>query len=289
MPKGKVERACSTKQSISALNHSLANLSDYKLFPCQLLNPRNGSVRLQETGSVSAAMIDYRQKLLDLYDLFPFHEHPLWVAVQQKELSYRQIIQAEIQHWIRTSSSRTLRRNALDIAEKISPRIFEMLLQTYLEECTHDTTGPSHLELIERLVTLGGATHDELERAKATPGNSAAIALYRDISARGAGCHMLGAGAVEFYYSQLSPRIYDVYVNYYGMSDEQAETYRIHGPMDHEHAERAFSIIDEAISLHGWDVVESSVRDAFVATSLHYDGMLQAAIKKNTYWDGGRA
>ncbi|MBP2292671.1 iron-containing redox enzyme family protein [Azospirillum rugosum] len=234
-------------------------------------------------------MINYRQKLLSLYDLFPFHAHPLWIAIQRKELSYQQVIQAEVQHWIRTSSSRTLRRGALDIAEKISPRIFEMLLQTYLEECTHDDSGPSHLELIERLVKMGGATPEYLEKAEATPGNSAAIALYKDISARGAGCHMLGAGAVEFYYSQLSPKIYEAYTNGYGMTDEQAETYRIHGPMDREHAERAFSILDEAISLHGWRTVESSVRDAFVATSLHYDGMLQAAVGKAIYWDGAQS
>jgi hypothetical protein len=70
------------------------------------------------------------------------------------------------------------------------------------------------------------------------------------------------------------------------MSEHQAETYRIHGPMDKTHAERAFAVIDEAADLHGWNTVLSSVRDAFVATSLHYDGMLQAATGKLSYWDG---
>jgi len=32
--------------------------------------------------------------------------------------------------------------------------------------------------------------------------------------------------------------------------------------------------------------IELSVRDAFVATSLHYDGMLQAATGLMTYWSG---
>jgi hypothetical protein len=70
------------------------------------------------------------------------------------------------------------------------------------------------------------------------------------------------------------------------MSDAQAETYRIHGPMDAEHAERAFEILDHAVDLHGWTAVEESVRDAFVATSLHYDGMLQAATGELVYWNG---
>lgn len=119
-----------------------------------------------------------------------------------------------------------------------------------------------------------------------TPANAAAIALYRDIGSRGAGCHMLGAGAVEFYYCKLSPEIFDAYTRKYGMSEDQAETYRIHGPMDSEHAERAFAVLDDAVTLHGWSLVETSVRDAFVATSLHYDGMLHAATGQLTYWNG---
>jgi pyrroloquinoline quinone (PQQ) biosynthesis protein C len=227
-----------------------------------------------------------RAKLLALYDLFPFHSHPFWVAVKNRELSYEQVIRGEAQHWIRTKMGQRLRRNALDMAERTSLRIFEMLLETYLEECTEDTSGPSHLDLIQRLVTQGGLTVNQLETMVATPGNAAAIALYRDIASRGAGCHMLGAGAVEYFYCQLSPEIYKSYIKNYGMSADQAETYRIHGPMDAIHAERAFAILDEAAALHGWEIVEASVRDAFVATSLHYDGMLQGAVGKNVYWDG---
>ncbi len=178
-----------------------------------------------------------------------------------------------------------MRRDALAMA-KGSPRIFERLLDTYLEECTHDASGPSHLALIQRLVRLGGVTDSVLAAAVPTPGNAAAMALYREITSRGAGCHMLGAGVVEYYYCRLSPQIFDAYTTHYGMSPEQAETYRLHGPMDAEHAERAFAILDDAIDLHGWELVHRSVRDAFVATSLHYDGMLQAATGELRYWDG---
>ena len=96
---------------------------------------------------------------------------------------------------------------------------------------------------------------------------------------------MLGAGAVEYYYSQLAPRIYEAYIQKYGMTDHQAETSRS-SAIDRIHAERAFGIIDDAAAVHGWSAVEMSVRDAFVATSLHYDGMLQAATEKNDYWNG---
>jgi pyrroloquinoline quinone (PQQ) biosynthesis protein C len=228
---------------------------------------------------------DCKNELLRLYELYPFHNHPLWKAVVTGSLSLEQIIKAEIQHCIRTRAGQTLRKNAVDTAKKLSEAIFRQLVETYLEECT-DKVGPNHLELIERLVLMAGSSRADIEQAVSTPGNSAAIALYRDISERGAGCHMLGAGVVEFYYAQLSPKIFKAYTSIYGMSEEQALTYKLHGTMDLTHAERAFAVLDEVISLHGWPLVKASVRDAFVATSLHYDGMYQAATATTAYWDG---
>ncbi len=237
----------------------------------------------------SGTCVNHKDELLSLYDLFPFHLHPLWQAIQSKKLSYEQVITAEVQHWIRTRAGKILRENAMKMAQRLSPAIFEQLTETYLEECTNDSSGPSHLELIERLVVDGGKAIADLESVVPTPGNSAAIALYRDIAGRGAGCHLVGAGAVEHFYCQLSPRIYSAYTEMYGMTPSQAETYRIHGPMDQVHADRAFSVLEEAIDLHGWGEVKRGVRDAFVATSLHYDGMLQAATGVFSYWDGGQS
>ena len=100
--------------------------------------------------------MDHRpETLLDLYNLFPFERHPLWCRILAGNLSYDQVIRAEVQHWIRTRAGQGLRRAAVGEAKAISPRIFEELLQTYLEECT-DKDGPSHLALIERLVVSGG-------------------------------------------------------------------------------------------------------------------------------------
>lgn len=230
----------------------------------------------------------HKDELLNLYQLFPFEHHPMWRGVINGALSYQQVIKAEIQHCIRTRAGRALRERAMHTAKNLNEKLFRMLVATYLEECTEDQSGPSHLDLIERLVLAGGATRSEIDQAIPTPGNSAAMALYKDISDRGAGCHMIGAGAVEFYYSQLSPDIFKAYTTRYGMSEEQALTYKLHGPMDQEHADRAFAVLDEVITLHGWSVIYNSVRDAFVATSLHYDGMYQAATGEQGYWDGGK-
>ena len=232
--------------------------------------------------------MDHRNRLLSLYDMLPFHQHPMWQAVLQGNLSPEEIPRAEAQHFVRSRAGRKLRQQAVFQSKSKNEAIFQAMLETYLEECT-DKQGPNHLELVRRLVLSLGMSESELESTMPTPGNAAAIALYRAIGERGFACHMLGAGAVEFFYSRLCPSIFNKYTGHYGMSESAAETYRIHGPMDKEHAERPLGILSEALKFHTFEEIELSVRDAFVATTLHYDGMLQAATGKLRYWNGETA
>jgi pyrroloquinoline quinone (PQQ) biosynthesis protein C len=218
--------------------------------------------------------------------MLPFEEHPYWKRVLTGSFTLKEVMAAETQHFIRSDRGRHFRKRAAEEAAAVSSRAHELLLETYKEECTEDETGPSHVDLIKRFLALGGVDEIAISRAKPTPGNSAAIAMYKDIADRGPLHHMIGAGAVEFYYSRLSPRIFNAYTTLYPISAEQAETYRIHGPMDLEHAERALQILDEPAVQNNADGILEAVRDAFVATSLHYDGMLQAATDSLTYWDG---
>ena len=230
--------------------------------------------------------LNYRKKILSLYDLLPFREHPLWQGVLSHALKLDQILQAEKQHYLRTKAGQVLRQEAAQNAPSGSKAIFEAAISNYLEEVVPDQSQPSHLDLVKRLLVTAGIPAAQLDKTQPTPGNTAAIALYRDIASRGAACHLIGAGAVEYHYAKLAPDVYEAYTSYYGMTSSQAETYRIHGPMDAVPAERALGVLEEAVSLFGWPIIERSVRDAFVATSLHYDGMLQAALGRITYWNG---
>ena len=225
-------------------------------------------------------------KLLDLYDEFPFHSHPLWRGIIQGDLTKEQVVLAEKQHFLRTQAGQALRKDAVNKSLEVSGLMWEAIVETYLEECTREDGTPTHLELIVRLLNEGGVDESELTTVQCMPANIAAIALYKHISDRGPGCHIIGAGMVEYYYSQLSPKIFDSYTKKYGFSEYAAETYSIHGTMDQLHAQRAFDIVDEAIKIYGHDLIEMSVRDAFVATSLHYDGMLQGATKEMNFWNG---
>lgn len=227
-------------------------------------------------------------ELLNYHDEWPLEQHPFWQAVLNHTLTYEQVIRGEIQHYLRTRSGQKVRETALVDSKGKDHKgaVFSSLLKIYLEECTADKTGPSHLDLIRRLVVDGGTSQSHLAEARPTPGNAAAIALYQDIATRGPGCHLIGAGAVEYFYCRLSPKIYEAYTGFYGMTESQAETYRVHGTLDHEHAENSFLALESVRNTQGLEAVRLSVRDAFVATSLHYDGMLQAAMGVKKYWSG---
>lgn len=225
------------------------------------------------------------EELLACYNALPFIEHPLWRVIRAGALTRDELIRAETQHYVRTRIGRELRRRAVERALP-GTLTFDRLLKTYLEECVESDTNRSHLGLVERILLAGGLTQHDIESLVPNGPNAAAIALYKDIADRGPACHLVAAGAVEHYYAKLTPEIFEAYRSKYGFSDEEAETYRIHGDMDATHAERAFSALEEAVDLYGPRVVLASVRDAFTATSLHYDAMLVAATGELRYWDG---
>jgi hypothetical protein len=84
-----------------------------------------------------------KQELLALYEEFPFERHPLWRSVLKGELTIAQVIAAEVQHCIRTRAGQALRKDALASAQALSPQLFAMLLETYLEECTQSSSSAS--------------------------------------------------------------------------------------------------------------------------------------------------
>jgi pyrroloquinoline quinone (PQQ) biosynthesis protein C len=181
--------------------------------------------------------------ILSFYEEFPSERHPLWMAVLGGKLTLEQILRAETQHFLRSVAGARFRLTAAEQAKSVSAKAHELLMETYKEECTHDETGPSHADLIKRFLLIGDITEEQLANAIPTPANAAAIALYKDISDRGPIHHMLGAGAVEYFYSALSPKIFEAYTTKYAISADQAHTYLLHGPMDRIHAERALSIM----------------------------------------------
>lgn len=227
-----------------------------------------------------------RTTALSYYQLFPFHDHPLWKSIIEGKFSREQVLQAEMQHYIRSEIGKIYREHSAIAAKHLDANIYELLHETVVEECYGVDGGPSHAELIKHFLLENGVSPTDLRHAVSTPGNVAAIAIYRDIAERGPVHHMIGAGCVEHYYSKLCPRIFDAYANIYKFKPGSFETYEIHGPMDQIHGERALEILKSPLAQAMANDLSLAVRDAFVATSFHYDGMFQAATQTQVYWSG---
>ncbi len=113
--------------------------------------------------------------LLDMYDLFPFHKHPLWKAIMNGELSRQQIILAESQHFLRTKAGQILRKEAMEQCVGLSMKLWESIVETYMEECTDNDGTPNHLDMIVRFLKEGG--YNDFEIVKNTPGK---IAVFEE-------------------------------------------------------------------------------------------------------------
>lgn len=227
-----------------------------------------------------------REHALSYYNLFPFHNHPLWRSVIEGKLSREQVLKAEVQHYLRSEIGKIYREQSAVLSKHLDGEIYEQLYETVVEECYGTGDDPSHVELIKTFLRSNGVTETDIRQAVSTPGNAAAIALYKDIAARGPLHHMIGAGCVEFHYSQLCPEIYRCYADVYKFEPGSFETYKLHGPMDAIHAERALETLRTPLAQALSKELGIAIQDAFTATSLHYDGMLQAATNQNKYWDG---
>lgn len=227
-----------------------------------------------------------RSKALSFYESFPFHRHPLWVGITGGKFSAEQVLKAEIQHYLRSEIGKVYRERAAVAAKHFEGEVYDLLHQTVVEECYGTDGGPSHAELIKQFLLLNGVTATDLRHAICMPGNSAAIALYKDIADRGPLHHMIGAGCVEHFYSKLSPKIYTAYAEIYKFKPGSFDTYELHGPMDELHGDRALEMLKTPLAIALSKDLEIAVRDAFVATSMHYDGMLQAAVGIKSYWGG---
>lgn len=227
-----------------------------------------------------------RAEALSYYDLFPFHHHPLWTSIIEGKFSREQVLKAEIQHYLRSEIGKTYREQAAIASRHIDESLYDLLSQTAQEESYDETSGLSHAGLIRKFLIENGVTSDDILNSIPTPGNIAAISIYKDIAARGPLHHMIGAGCVEHFYSKLCLRIRDAYTDIYQFAAGSFETYEIHGPMDQIHGERALQILELPLAKAMSKDLGIAIRDAFVATSLHYDGMYQAATGTFSYWSG---
>jgi hypothetical protein len=212
-----------------------------------------------------------RDRLLSQYDAYPFREHPYWKAIAAGTLLHPQVAAAEQQHVLQLrAAAECERRPYLGVAGEHS---FTLFLDQYLDALSAPSAA-EHLSIIPG------------EAPPPTPATSASIALRADVRARGFAYYAVGFGCVSHFYGEVCGHANRVYRSLYRFSEQQIAYYREHERRERERADQTLAALDELAKGVDLSALELAVRDAMVAASLGFDGMLQAATNSRTYWGG---
>jgi hypothetical protein len=213
-----------------------------------------------------------RDRLLSQYDAFPFRGHPYWRAIADGALLHPQVVTAEHQHVLQVrGAAECERRPYLGVAGE---HAFTLFLDQYLDAL-------SSAGAAEQLAKIAADKADP-----PTPATSASIALRADVRARGFAFYAVGFGCVSHFYAQVCADANQIYRTMYRLSEQQLAYYREHEQRERARADQTLKALDELASSVDLSALELAVRDAMVAASLGFDGMLQAATNSRTYWGG---
>jgi len=214
-----------------------------------------------------------RERLLSQYDAFPFRAHPYWRAVADGTLLHPQVAAAEHQHLLQArAAGECERRSYLGVAGE---HAFTLFLDQYLDAL-------SSVDSADQLAVLSAS----IQSSTPTPGTSASVALRADVRARGFAFYAVGFGCVSHFYAEVCANANSAYRSVYRFSDKQLGYYREHERRERARADQMLAALDELAKGLDHEALVVAVRDAVVAASLGFDGMLQAATNSRTYWGG---
>ncbi len=213
-----------------------------------------------------------RDRLLGLYEAYPFGTHPYWRAITEGTLLHPQVAAAEHQHVLQLrAAAECEQRSYFGVAGE---QAFTLFLEQYFDAL-------STTEATDHLAPSAG---DHVRGP--TPATSASIALRADIRTRGFALYAVGFGCVSHFYADVCACAGLAYHRVYRLSERRLAHYREQEQRARARARHVFGALKELA--HGIDhsLLELATRDAMVTASLGFDGMLQAATNSRTYWGG---
>src|SRR3569623_2000591 len=203
-----------------------------------------------------------RARLLSQYDAVPCRSQPKRRAIANGTLLHPQVAAAEHQHLLQArAAGECERRSYLGVAGE---HAFTLFLDQYLDAL-------SSVDSADQLAVLSAS----IQSSTPTPGTSASVALRADVRARGFA-----------FYAEVCANANSAYRSVYRFSDKQLGYYREHERRERARADQMLAALDELAKGLDHEALVVAVRDAVVAASLGFDGMLQAATNSRTYWGG---
>jgi pyrroloquinoline quinone (PQQ) biosynthesis protein C len=219
----------------------------------------------------------------------PMIQHPWFAGIVEHRWTREQIIQGEVQHYLRVRTNPIFFGYiAVNAVQEKNYGLMNVVLENFMEELGGERT---HVDIMLQFLEEAGITREEADRADAAPGTLAAIEMIVG------GCQrrsaLEGLALLSFVEDQhggakgCAAAVYRELTGHYGFSPRAAETYSIHAEQDEGHGGRQIEAIRQfATDDHTQEKVRQAVRLGVSAFNFEWDGHVQAMTGVREHWAG---
>jgi pyrroloquinoline quinone (PQQ) biosynthesis protein C len=219
----------------------------------------------------------------------PMIQHPWFAGIVDHRWTREQIIQGEVQHYLRVRTNPIFFGYiAVNAVQEKNYALMEVVLENFMEELGGERT---HVDIMLQFLEEAGITRDEADQAEAAPGTLAAIEMIVG------GCQrrsaLEGLALLSFVEDQhggvngCAAAAYRELTGHYGFSPRAAETYHIHAEQDEGHGGRQIEALRQfAIDDETQERVRQAVRLGVSAFNFEWDGHVQAMTGVREHWAG---
>jgi pyrroloquinoline quinone (PQQ) biosynthesis protein C len=219
----------------------------------------------------------------------PMRQHPWFQGIVQHRWTPEQIVQGEVQHYLRVRTNPVFFGYiAINAVHARLYALMDTVLDNFMEELGGERT---HVDIMLQFLEEGGISREEADQADPAPGTMAAIEMIGGGCQRGSALEGLSLLAfVEHQHGGkggVADMVYGELTGYYGFSKRAAETYFIHAEQDEGHGSRQVEAIAKyATDAETQEKVRRAVRLGVYAFNLEWDGHVQAMTGRLDYWSG---
>jgi len=219
----------------------------------------------------------------------PMIEHPWFKGIIEHRWSREQIVQGEVQHYLRVRTNPIyFGYIAINALSEKRDGLVEVVLENFMEELA----GPrSHVDIMFQFLEEAGISRAEADSAEPAPGTLAAIEMITGCCQRRSALE--GVAMLAFVESQhggaggVADHAYRELTGHYGFSPRAAETYSIHAEQDVGHGARQIEAIRRfATDDETREKVRRAAKLGVWAFNMEWDGHVQAMTGKREFWRG---
>ena len=220
----------------------------------------------------------------------PMIQHPWFAGIVAHRWTREQIIQGEVQHYLRVRTNPIFFGYiAVNAVQEKNYGLMNVVLENFMEELGGERT---HVDIMLQFLEEAGISRAEADQADPAPGTLAAIEMIVG------GCQrrsaLEGLALLAFVEDQhggangVAAHVYKEMVGHYGFSPRAAETYQLHAEQDEGHGGRQIDAIRRfATDDETQEKIRGAVQLGVNAFNFEWDGHVQAMTgRRDVYWSG---